>query len=112
MMSLSGCGGVSGNAGQIVQLGALGEFQQKIDDKTIYHKNLERVAYVYGDVAGRAPADAIIDMQVDRQTGNSLKSDSTIVQPHPVESRTWLAPGGGDSWGVSENIRVEWAGEG
>ncbi|MFY9256036.1 MAG: efflux RND transporter permease subunit [Fuerstiella sp.] len=103
---------VSGNAGQIVQLGALGEFQQKIDDKTIYHKNLERVAYVYGDVAGRAPADAIIDMQVDRQTGNSLKSDSTIVQPHPVESRTWLAPGGGDSWGVSENIRVEWAGEG
>lgn len=131
---------VSGDAGQLVQLGALGEFRQKIDDKTIYHKNLERVAFVYGDVAGRAPADAIIDMQVDRDSISTTSAgwprleQGTSKTPEtperslpslrsgqrrppgepsrPVESRTWLAPGGGDPWGVANNIRVEWAGEG
>ena len=28
-----------------------------------YHKNLERVVYVFGEMAGRAPAEAILDME-------------------------------------------------
>ena len=39
--------------GQMVQLSGLGEFRRQIDDKTIYHKNLQRVMFVYGEVAGR-----------------------------------------------------------
>jgi len=95
---------VRGERGKVVQVGALGEFQQRIDDKTIYHKNLRRVAFVYGEVAGRSPADAIVDMQFDR--------DSTDNITRPVQTRTWIQPGGGDPWSLQEGIRVEWAGEG
>jgi multidrug efflux pump subunit AcrB len=95
---------VRGEGGQVVQLGALGEFHQRTDDKTIYHKNLKRVAFVYGEVAGRSPADAIVDMQLDR--------DATQTASRPLESRTWVDPGGGEPWSLPEGMRVEWAGEG
>ncbi|MHC4177972.1 MAG: efflux RND transporter permease subunit [Planctomycetota bacterium] len=114
---------VRGQQGQIVQIGALGKFENSLEDKTIYHKNLERVVYVFGEVAGRPPADAIIDMQTDR------REDGTRPQPaaeprHPDE-RTWLSPGGGDPWAMPLGYgrppegtplegqgRVDWAGEG
>ena len=59
---------VSGEEGQIVQLGSIGKFidPPPAEDQTIYHKNLQRVVYIYGEVAGRPPADAILDMQLDR----------------------------------------------
>ncbi|MBI1312559.1 AcrB/AcrD/AcrF family protein [bacterium] len=95
---------VRGQNGQVVQLGGLGEFKQRIEDQTIYHKNLQRVAFVYAEVAGRSPADAIIDMQLDR--------DLVQAVDRPVETRTWLNPGGGVPWTVGDGIRIEWAGEG
>jgi multidrug efflux pump subunit AcrB len=59
---------IQGNEGQIVQLGSLGKFRETIEDKTIYHKNLRRVVYVYAEVAGRPPADAIMDIEFDRES--------------------------------------------
>ena len=53
------------------------------EDQPIYHKNLERVVYVMAEMAGRAPAEAIIDMQ------RKLRKN-----PSP------------------QGIRVDWAGEG
>ncbi len=44
---------IEGESGQLVQLGGLGRFVQRTADKTIYHKNLQRVVYVYGKIAGR-----------------------------------------------------------
>jgi multidrug efflux pump subunit AcrB len=105
-----------GRQGQLVQIGALGEFIDQrdgkpiLEDKTIYHKNLKRVAYVFGDVAGRPPADAIVDMQFDRQAdGTNPKPALTI---RPLADRTWLKPGGGDPWAVPAGFKVNWAGEG
>jgi multidrug efflux pump subunit AcrB len=69
--------------GHMVPLGELGTFVEVSEDQTIYHKNLERVVYVFGEMAGRAPAEAILDMQ-------------SRLKKNPVP------PG----------IRVEWAGEG
>jgi multidrug efflux pump subunit AcrB len=46
-----------------VQISELGRFAEDKIDKTIYHKNLSRVAYVFGEVAGRSPAEAVLDMQ-------------------------------------------------
>jgi len=108
---------VVGRQGQLVQIGALGEFRHTdrfgrplLEDKTIYHKNLRRVAYVFGEVAGRPPADAIIDIQFDRQPDGTPTTPA--AQPRPVEERTWLNPGGGDPWSLPPGFEVVWAGEG
>jgi multidrug efflux pump subunit AcrB len=99
-----------GGAGQLVQLGTLGAFQRDYDDQPIYHKNLDRVVYVFAEAAGRAPADAIIDMQFDRrQEDRAFVNDS---DPRPVAERTWIEPGGGIAWGLPAGYEVEWAGEG
>ena len=74
---------VKASTGHMVQLGELGTFVHTREDQTIYHKNLERIVYVFGETAGRAPAEAILDMQ-------------SKLKKNPVP------PG----------IRVEWAGEG
>ncbi|MBI9077530.1 MAG: efflux RND transporter permease subunit [Desulfatibacillum sp.] len=70
-------------SGKMVSLGELGVFQKTPVDQPIYHKNLKPVVYVFGEMAGRAPGEAILDMQ-----------DTLKTAPPP--------PG----------IEVEWAGEG
>jgi len=54
---------VRGQEGQLVQISELGDFEKKRVDQTIYHKNLQRVVYLYGEMAGRPPAEAIFSMQ-------------------------------------------------
>ncbi len=107
---------VRGQEGQMVQIGALGQFVTQrdgmpiLEDKTIYHKNLERVVYVYADVAGRPPADAIIDILFDQAPdGQAVPAEA---EPRPVGGRTWLNPGGGVPWSMPPGYTVEWAGEG
>jgi len=54
---------VKGAAGNLVQLSELGSFTENRIDKSIYHKNLSRVSYVFGEMAGRSPADAVLSLQ-------------------------------------------------
>ncbi len=74
---------VKATTGDVVQIAELGHFESVIEDKTIYHKNLERVVFVYGDTAGTTPADAVLGLM------KRLKAD-----PLPA------------------GVRVDWAGEG
>lgn len=74
---------VKAQDGKMIPLGELGTFVKVAEDQPIYHKNLKRVVYVFGDMAGRAPAEAILDMQ--------KRIDD---QPLP------------------DGLRAEWAGEG
>ncbi|MGW8257166.1 MAG: efflux RND transporter permease subunit, partial [Thermoguttaceae bacterium] len=105
-----------GEQNQLVQIGALGKFIDQrdgkpiLEDKTIYHKNLQRVVYVFGDVAGRPPADAIVDIEFDRRS--EVPTPTPIADIRPVSERTWFHPGGGDYWSVPEGFKVNWAGEG
>lgn len=69
--------------GKMVPLAELVDIEHTPNAQTIYHKNLERVVYVLAEVAGRAPAEAILGMQKN-------------LSENP------LPPG----------IRAEWAGEG
>lgn len=101
---------VRGTGGQIVQLGSLGTFQETIEDKTIYHKGLKRVVYVYAEVAGRPPADAIMDIESDRQSVAKSNVQEPIIRP--LEERSWLSMGGGVSWVVPDGYSVVWSGEG
>jgi len=87
---------VRGQGGQLVQIGALGEFRDTtpdggplLEDKTIYRKNLRRVVFVYGEVAGRPPADAIVDMQFDRRPDGRRTGDRG---PEGASHKTVLAP--------------------
>jgi len=54
---------VKGRQGNVVQLGELGAFHENTVDKTIFHKNQERVVYVTSEIAGRGPAYAILNLQ-------------------------------------------------
>ncbi|MCB9914646.1 MAG: efflux RND transporter permease subunit [Planctomycetes bacterium] len=49
--------------GGLVPLAELGSFVEVPHDPPIYHKNLERVVFVTGEMAGRAPAEAVLDLQ-------------------------------------------------
>ncbi len=54
---------VKSDSGTLVQIAELGEFTETYQDVSIYHKNLERVVYVMAEMAGRAPAEAILELQ-------------------------------------------------
>ena len=49
--------------GPLVPLSELGSAQAEPGEGTIYHKNLRRVAFVIGEMAGRSPVEAIFDLQ-------------------------------------------------
>jgi multidrug efflux pump subunit AcrB len=70
-------------SGEIVQLAELGDFVAKSQDQPIYHKNLRRVVFVYGEMAGPSPVEAVLGIK------NKLEKD-----PLP------------------DGIEAEWAGEG
>ncbi|MBN2292379.1 MAG: efflux RND transporter permease subunit, partial [Pirellulales bacterium] len=101
---------VRGREGQLVQIGALGKFKEELENQTIYHKNLRRLVYVFGEVAGRPPADAIIDMQIDRLP-DGTKAEAA-ANPRPASARTWLSPGAGIPWSMPVGYTVTWSGEG
>ena len=95
----------------LVRLGEIGEFKHDTVDKTIYHKNLKPVVYVYAEMAGRAPADAIQDMvwDLEQKEDAYVKTDE---EPRPVDARSYIDPGGGVAWSLPEGVRAVWSGEG
>jgi multidrug efflux pump subunit AcrB len=102
---------VKGTSGNMVPLAEIGYFEERIEDKTIYHKNLERVVYVFAEMAGRAPAEAILDIQADRWPDETGPVGQ--VRPvRPVRQRSYLKMGAGLPWRLGDEFRVAWAGEG
>lgn len=69
--------------GSLVPLAELGHFAEDPVDQPIYRKNLQRVAYVFGESVGRAPAEAVLSM-------------AAHLQDEPL----------------ANDLQVEWAGEG
>jgi multidrug efflux pump subunit AcrB len=54
---------VAGRSGALVAVAELGSFVEMPADQPIYHKDLERVVFVLGEVAGRPPVEAVLSMQ-------------------------------------------------
>jgi multidrug efflux pump subunit AcrB len=88
----------------IASVAELGKFQNVLRDQPIFHKDLRRVAYTFADVAGRAPADIIFDVDRDRMR--------PPAEVRPVANRTFLSPGGGEAWRLPSDVRLSWSGEG
>jgi len=49
--------------GSMIPFNELGALQETLVDQTIYRKNMERVVFVTGEMAGRSPVEAIFDLQ-------------------------------------------------
>jgi multidrug efflux pump subunit AcrB len=114
---------VKGSAGQMIPLAELGKWQTTRVDQTIYHKNLEAVVYVFGETAGRPPAECVVDMLADRLPQGELRASGARLRsagsglvadnsPRPVEERSYFRNGSGVAWSVPGGIRVDFAGEG
>lgn len=112
---------VKGNTGQLVPLAEIGHWENTRVDQAIYHKNLQPVAYVFAETAGRPPADAVLDIQADRlaptaRTGAAFKQAGSgrieSTAPRPVASRTFFSSGSGVHWQLPDGIKVDFAGEG
>jgi len=54
---------VRSRSGALVPLGEIGEARELKGEKTVYHKNLHRVAFVTAEMAGRSPVEAVLDMK-------------------------------------------------
>ncbi|MGR8953079.1 MAG: efflux RND transporter permease subunit, partial [Gammaproteobacteria bacterium] len=59
---------VKNRQGASIALGELGTLLDAAGEQTIYHKDLQRVAYALGDSAGRSPVEAIIDLYASFDT--------------------------------------------
>jgi multidrug efflux pump subunit AcrB len=105
----------------LVPLAELGQWQSSRVDQTIYHKNLERIVYVFADTAGRPPAECIVDVLADRRPAHTVPpaaavgagaAPATERQPRPLAGRTFFRNGSGLPWSVPDGIDVTFSGEG
>ncbi len=111
---------VKGDRGDLVPLAELGQWETTRVDQMIYHKNLERVAYVFAETAGRPPADVVVDVLADRTHEAEPPPAARRIghgwlvegAPRPVGQRTFLHNGSGLAWNVPGAFTVDFAGEG
>ena len=117
---------VKGLSGQLVPLAELGRWNTTAHvDQMIYHKNLDRVAYVFAETAGHPPADVVIDVLADKTSSPRPLEDGAVETirrigngwlaaetPRPIEGRTFLSSGSDIAWGLPAGYTVDFAGEG
>ena len=101
-----------GTGGNLVPLSEVGAWRTTIEDKTIYHRQLQRVVYVLGEMAGRPPVETILDITADQLQGRQQSFVDMRAQPRPLNQRTMFRKGAGIPWAVPEGITVHWWDEG
>ena len=108
---------IHGRDGNQFPLAEIGHWDTTRVSQTIYHKNLQRIVYVFAECAGRPPAECVMDVQADRnmdsaspQTEDTPSEKSTTSRP--LNQRTYFHNGGGDVWNVPDGIDVGFSGEG
>jgi multidrug efflux pump subunit AcrB len=101
-----------GPAGNLVPLSELGAWRTTIEDKTIYHRDLQRVVYVLGEMAGRPPVETILDLRADQVQNGTRAFVNEKATPVPLGERTMFRKGGGVPWAVARGITIGWWDEG
>ena len=69
---------VRGTEGQMVRLSELGTFEEQTLEPTIFHKNLEQVVYVFGEMAGKSPVNAVLNLS-SHFDDNPLPEGTSVV---------------------------------
>ncbi len=98
-------GGLRAAPAPTVRIGELGGFVERPRERAIYRKDLRRVAFVYAEPVGRAPAEVVADVAADLGARGE-------AAPRSLARRTYLANGGGIPWSLPDGVHVEWFGEG
>ena len=101
-----------GTGGNLVPLSEVGVWRTTLEDKTIYHRQLQRVVYVLGEMAGRPPVETILDLTADQVLGGRRSFVDMQAPPRPMNQRTMFRKGGGIPWAVPNGITVRWWDEG
>jgi len=79
------------NTGTLVPLSELGSFVHESLAPTIYHKNLHRVAYIFGEIAGKSPVNAILNL-------------SQHFQDTPLPTGTSVVWSGEGEWKITLDV--------
>jgi len=87
-------------SGRVISLAELVKVERSVEEKSIYHENLQRVIYVTGDVAGRnaSPVYALINMWGPIQ-------EITTPAGRPIKQHLFLQPK------TEKDVVVKWDGE-
>jgi len=91
---------VMGREGNLVPLGQLVKVEEKVNDKSIYHKNLMPVVYVTGDVGGMAESPVYVIFGLMKQV-----EALTIPEGYAIEQYSTRQPE------TSEKLALKWDGE-
>lgn len=102
---------VKGVQGNTILLAEIGSWKETRVSQTIYHKNLQRIAYVMAECAGRTPAECIVDLLADQQF-DMTEIGVVPNEARPVSSRTYLSNGSGIAWSIPSQLMISFAGEG
>ena len=76
---------------RLVRLAELGRFARSTLEQTIYHKNLERVVYVFGEMAGKSPVNAVLNL-------------STFFKANPLPAGTSVVWSGEGEWNITLDV--------
>jgi len=82
---------VRGGGGQVVRLSELGTFREETLEPTIYHKNLQRVVYVFGEMAGKSPVNAVLNL-------------SAHFKEQPLPTGTRVVWSGEGEWNITLDV--------
>lgn len=82
---------VRGASGEAVRLSELGRFSEEVLEPTIYHKNLERVVYVFGEMAGKSPVNAVLNL-------------TSHFKDHPLPPGTRAVWSGEGEWNITLDV--------
>ncbi len=82
---------LKGAQGKLVRLSELGRFVPQPLEPTIFHKNLQRVVYVFGEMAGKSPVNAILNL-------------SSHFQENPLPEGTRVVWSGEGEWNITLDV--------
>jgi len=100
--------------GAALRLSELGRWEHRQRDQRILRKNLRRVVFVTAELAGRVPAEVVLDVAADQRPAGSREQSAAAkgAPTVPLGERSYLRRGGGDLWSVARDVEVSWRGEG
>ncbi|MDZ4185620.1 MAG: efflux RND transporter permease subunit [Desulfuromonadales bacterium] len=82
---------VKGSEGQLLRLSELGHFSEETLEPTIYHKDLQPVVYVFGEMAGKSPVNAVLNL-------------SKGIKEKPLPAGTSVVWSGEGEWNITLDV--------